>query len=814
MGQEIVYCAKCGNRIKESDFKAKNAFAISNRNWCLECIQRMLPSLSEAGRARMQELISRESEPAKAPEPEQEPAEPQVAPKFGTSKILKVKPTIMRRPPRDGHPAADRGELRSSGGGKTGLIVGGAVVAVAAVIAAVVLMGGGSSKGPGGSSREAPGSISPREPVAVAPSPSIGDEPSNSGGRPTPVGRATPEEIRARVGVLIAEASGDSNQPPGPILKRMRDLMWEADLYPDMVKALNEAMAPFQKKLKEEVDVAAAAVGKESEALAAQSKYGEAFVLLDERKRARPEPEWTSAIDKLILDLRGRVDKEWEELERRAKQEFDPRAARTILEPVRGWGIETYARRAEALLKNLETAAAPAPPVPSPGPKPEREPDPTPSPGAKPVPPANEGEAYESLWTQVAEHALRREYDSALKAVGAHEGTFVDAGTRRRALEDQRAVTLAKEMFDQAIEFLASGAGGLDVTLRVVDPMGRKRSVRGKVVRASTSRVELQGGGQSTEFVELYEVEADSLYMVHRARKSKDEADAERAAYFFIFEGEPKAGRKAAGKSEEKIPARLWEYAEAFAERLREERKAASPDRDAAKREMEARELFYKAERAYRNIDQVALAVFDFKDVLSKYGDTEFVRRNRAQIEARADGGKEWLVRASDIKAASPLWELKLLPGAPLDKVWLAKSDSTPNNYRQGWIEVSFYTAPGATYRIYVLAYGCCQETLKFFYQGNGVVGTGGQSAEIGAQTSMVAPAPTSLPATHGHGGGQHKWQWILLTQGYTSGGGGVKKFRIMTEIGDVGIGYALATSTRTAPPRNSEELRQLEMGR
>lgn len=807
MGQEIVYCAKCGSRIKESDFKARKAFAISNRNWCLECINKLLPSLSEAGRARMQELMSRESEPAR--EPEQQPAEPEPAGKLGTSKILRVKSGFIRRTVRDGAPSVEFAGSRSVGGGKRALIIAGVGGGIAAVVAVIVLIGRGA---------QGPISRQPREGTVTPPvgrgqeRPETGrpqgEEPTGSSGRPTPVSRATPDEVRAKVEAAIAEAEADPAQPPGPILKRLRDLMWEADPYPEMAKSLTDAMAPFQKKVKEEVDAAAAGVAGESESLAKQAKYGEALVLLEERKRIRSEPEWISAIDRLIVDLRSRVEKEWEELERRARQEFDPRVAEKILEPVRSWGMDTYSRQAESLVKELETAAAK--PTPSREPEPTPGADPRPIPVPKTPPSMNEAEVYDSLWSEVSAFARKRDYDAALGAIRGKVDSFVDQETRRKALEDQRAVTLAKELFDQVVEFLASGASGLDVTLRFVDPMGRRRSVRGKVVRASAVRVELQGGGQTTEFVELVEVDAESLHSIFRSRRTKDEADAERAAYFFVFEGDGKAGRKAAGKSEERIPSRFWEYADFLTERLKEERKAA-PERETAKREMEAREMFYKAERTYRNVEQVALAILEFKEVIAKYGDTEFVRRNRAQIEARADGGKEWLVRASDIKVAAPIWELKALPGAPSEKAWLAKSDATENNYRQCWIEVSFYTVPGASYRIYVRAYGCCQETLKFFYQGNGVVATSGQSAEIGAQTSMVAAAPTSLPATHGHAGGQHKWHWILLTQGYNSGGGGVKKFRIMTEVGDVGISHVLATSVRTAPPNSMEELRKLE---
>jgi len=37
MGQEIVYCSFCGERILESDFKKGKAVTILKKNYCLKC---------------------------------------------------------------------------------------------------------------------------------------------------------------------------------------------------------------------------------------------------------------------------------------------------------------------------------------------------------------------------------------------------------------------------------------------------------------------------------------------------------------------------------------------------------------------------------------------------------------------------------------------------------------------------------------------------------------------------------------------------------------------------------------------------------
>jgi len=50
MGKEVVYCSKCGNRIREEDFKAGRAAMVLGRYACAECKDAIIASLSPAER--------------------------------------------------------------------------------------------------------------------------------------------------------------------------------------------------------------------------------------------------------------------------------------------------------------------------------------------------------------------------------------------------------------------------------------------------------------------------------------------------------------------------------------------------------------------------------------------------------------------------------------------------------------------------------------------------------------------------------------------------------------------------------------------
>lgn len=426
--------------------------------------------------------------------------------------------------------------------------------------------------------------------------------------------------------------------------------------------------------------------------------------------------------------------------------------------------------------------------------------------------PQDEGmEALEDVWKQARDKARRRDYAGAEELL---KGSTAQPEARKRLDEDARAVGLAKEVFEAALEELRARAGQ-EVSLKSIDLSGRAKASRGKVVRANRTRVQLQGSGKGATFVEVDEIDAESLcklFETKGGRRKMEKEDAVKAAYFLLLEGEVDLAKRVLGKEAGAVPERYWMAGAEIRAAIDAERKNAS-DRQLLKRDVEARDLFYLGLTEAENPETTLAAIDRFKDTLNKYGDTPFVQKHKADIERRAnDTGKETLLRATDISKSTGVWELKELGGAPIPKVWAAKKDTTDQNYSKNALEFSFFALHGAKYEIWVHAFVCCQETAKFFFQGTEVsITKDGQttSAGLSDRSSAANAPPTELPSNcGGHDASKHKWMWLRIKWDQTYTGPGVKGFRLMTEVGDAAVSHVLVTSTGRRPASTPEWFR------
>src|SRR5207245_686479 len=95
--------------------------------------------------------------------------------------------------------------------------------------------------------------------------------------------------------------------------------------------------------------------------------------------------------------------------------------------------------------------------------------------------------------------------------------------------------------------------------------------------------------------------------------------------------------------------------------------------RAADEKESAARKLFYDAEREYFDYGGTAGAVGKYKSLLADHGGTAFVKRNRAAIAARAEGGlKDFLFASGDLTVSSGF---KLGKYGRIDAAWAAQQD-------------------------------------------------------------------------------------------------------------------------------------------
>jgi len=61
MGQEIVYCCRCQNRIVGADFDKGDAYRVGDKSACGKCAMLMLPTVPFA---EQQQILDRRSEPS------------------------------------------------------------------------------------------------------------------------------------------------------------------------------------------------------------------------------------------------------------------------------------------------------------------------------------------------------------------------------------------------------------------------------------------------------------------------------------------------------------------------------------------------------------------------------------------------------------------------------------------------------------------------------------------------------------------------------------------------------------------------------
>src|SRR6185503_10443126 len=103
------------------------------------------------------------------------------------------------------------------------------------------------------------------------------------------------------------------------------------------------------------------------------------------------------------------------------------------------------------------------------------------------------------------------------------------------------------------------------------------------------------------------------------------------------------------------------------------------------------------------------------------HGATAFVRRNRAAIAARAEGGmKDFLFPSGDLGVTG---NFKLGKYGRIESAWVSQTDLDPAKARENYLQFDFSAVPDAEYRVWILAGGCCQEVFGCSYQGTELTG-------------------------------------------------------------------------------------------
>jgi hypothetical protein len=227
-------------------------------------------------------------------------------------------------------------------------------------------------------------------------------------------------------------------------------------------------------------------------------------------------------------------------------------------------------------------------------------------------------------------------------------------------------------------------------------------------------------------------------------------------------------------------------------------------------KESEARRLFWAAEEDYAGMRTRGKAGSAYAVLLEKHAQTAFVVRNRPFLEDRLAGTRDFFYFADDLTGTGTF---AATGSSKVESYWMSNADS-PGKAASNYLEVEVLIQPNAIYRAWVHAGGCCQEVFTFFLQGTGLSGPSARNpketvtAEPGGEEWIaVKPPSLSLKKKHtDHTGPKEpdRWAWVELGA-LKFAEPGLKKLRILTEQKGFAVAYLAVSATRQAQPRDVE---------
>ncbi|HEV3026620.1 MAG TPA: LamG-like jellyroll fold domain-containing protein, partial [Planctomycetota bacterium] len=321
-------------------------------------------------------------------------------------------------------------------------------------------------------------------------------------------------------------------------------------------------------------------------------------------------------------------------------------------------------------------------------------------------------------------------------------------------------------------------------------------------LRADGERIEVARAGAPYP-VEISELTARSLtHLLRRSKATLSEAESKAAALLCLLEGEIEPARQNYSGPADQIPYRYW----SLASKIAESRTSTS---EANKRELAARRTYFLAERGYADVKSRAMAVQNYRELLSLFPGTSIVERHRSSILARKDGAKDYVFLPDDMDAAGTFNKSGKQP--KYGECWTSTADSDPSRGAHNYVNVKFYAFPDVVYSCWAYVGACCIETFAAYYQATDLTYTKGNEVmklDPGSNSSLpVRNSITFLKKTHAeHGGAKEPrtWQWAeLRLPRYTQAG--IKDVRIVTDQKGYSVIFMVVSASRTGPPNEAE---------
>jgi serine/threonine-protein kinase len=527
-----------------------------------------------------------------------------------------------------------------------------------------------------------------------------------------------------------------------------------------------------------------ASLEERAKGLLSREQYKEALDLWSAVGLLHDLPSWTEAVSSRIEAIDRIVVERYAAIRERAAQARE-RQDRTELGTLRQqlavWGLASYLSEFDGLLATPDPEAPP-PPVE--------------------VQPKEERSA---AWSAAAALAKERDYPAALRSLEGPASSGDESGSPSEAAADRENLLLAAQVTPEALSSLAKMGKGQKLGLLVADPQGKRVRVEGPLLTLGAGRLEILRD-ETPVLIPFGEILPRSLAELFVAQAKEARSARKAAAVFCLIEGDADAARSIQGESAPMLAPKYWDWARRMAEAPRSE----DP------REGEARRLFYDAERLYFEAAGAVESAAKYRQLLDKFGQTRFVRRNQAAIEARTAVRKDFVISASELGSRGGF---KLVRSAGKSDCLVSLKDPEPAEIRENYVQAEFSVLPESDYRCWVYAGGCCQEVFAFSVQGDEITVPKPKSPkdvlEAAPGTSTWAPVkfvPPFLRKKHAeHGGPKQadRWMWIPvpLPKFATPG---TKTLRFLTDQRGFSIALVVVSAQRAAPPKDAD-LKDLE---
>jgi len=484
--------------------------------------------------------------------------------------------------------------------------------------------------------------------------------------------------------------------------------------------------------------------------------------LLDDFARRAPgtsvAPELDRETERMTRRRRDRREAELAELGQQVRSSTQDQAA-IVLQAARNRHRDPA--WTEAIDRLQAEVAPPKDPPQNPTPAPEPKP-PTPTP--EPKPKSAPAPAFPAGWEAAMNLASGRDYAAA-----------------QTALEKSPDLPLLKSVASlhrDSLQLLLKTPRGQRIALG---------GVEGSFLREHGGIVELKN---DTGVVEIETGEISPAALVSLA-KTAGPVDAKTAAAFCLLEGDASAARGLLGSDAAALPEPFWIYADIVATRPTE------PSRD----------MVQAALASLAKPATAADGVLRLQAVLRDHAEDLFVRRNRAAITTRSQGGRDFLFSAEDLRASG-----LFRPGksGKLESCWTCEADVEAGKQKDTYLDVDFSTLADTPYRAWVWAGGCCQEVFEFSCQGTEL--EAGKSAKELAEPGsgaavLLKPYVSSLKKTHAqHNGPKQpsRWEWVALPlPRYAKPG--AQKIRILSDQKGFSVAAVVVSATRSGPPTEGE---------